>query len=507
VIPGWFVILAGLATILPYLLVPVIPGTDYPNDLARLAILGAAPGAAIRQSFVPHWALMPDLGLDLVYMALKSVASPACVLRLCLAGAMASMLSLIWLIQRDLFGRPSFAAALAIPCMGGLPVVLGFTNFVMSSALVLLGVWLWLRWRENLSWPRVLALAAVSALTWLCHVAGYALLMAFLGCGQFWLFARRPSLASLFRNAASLAVITLPGLVLFGFAERETVPLVNVAWRSYAIRGLFAPTMVTGDPSDLLIWLGMVVIIGVILAKGRWFVAPPARLSLAVLAFIIAALPWSVGAATDVGTRLVTPFFLLCLAASRATPPAGAIGRHVMMGVLGLIIAWRDLTFVALAREEARTVSAFREAARSIPQGATLFQATDKWRDAHCKRASVPQLPVGQHAHLAAYATIDRGVWEPLIFTAKGKQPIRSVRDFAPGELHPVPPPGVNNLPGQTTGIAPDGDEIPAGFPERFGYLLVVGRGCTANPIPSLLSPLRDGPGFSLYRIKATQHP
>jgi hypothetical protein len=283
VIPGWFVILAGLATILPYLLVGVIPGTDYPNDLARLAILGAAPGAAIRQSFVPHWALMPDLGLDLVYMALKSVASPACVLRLCLAGAMASMLSLIWLIQRDLFGRPSFAAALAIPCMGGLPVVLGFTNFVMSSALVLLGVWLWLRWRENLSWPRVLALAAVSALTWLCHVAGYALLMAFLGCGQFWLFARRPSLASLFRNAASLAVITLPGLVLFGFAERETVPMVNVAWRSYAIRGLFAPTMVTGDPSDLLIWLGMVVIIGVILAKGRWFVAPPARLSLAVL--------------------------------------------------------------------------------------------------------------------------------------------------------------------------------------------------------------------------------
>ena len=503
VMPGVFVLLAGIATILPYLLVPVIPGTDYPNDLARLAVLGALPGAAIRSSFVPHWALMPDLGLDLVYMALKSVVSPDGVLRLCLAGAMASMLTLVWLIQRDLFGTPSAAAGLAIPCLGrACRWCWGFTNFVMSSALVLLGAWLWLRWRENLSWPRVLALAALSAVTWVCHVAGYALLMAFLGCGQFWLFARRPSLAGACRNALTLAVIILPGLVLQACAERETVSVIAMHWRSYAVRGLFAPTMATGNPSDLVIWLAMVVVIGVILVKGRWHVAPPARLALVLLGVVITALPWSVGAATDVGTRLVTPFVVLCFAVSRVTPPFGAVGGYLVMGMLSLIIGWRDFTFLAVAREEARTVSAFREAARSIPQGATLFQATDKWRDAECRRATTPLLPIGLNAHLAAYATIDRAVWEPLIFSAKGKQPIRSDRDFARGELRPMPPPGLNNLPGQNTGVAADGDEVLEGFPQRYDYLLVVSRGCTANPIPSLLVTLGNGPGFSLYRIK-----
>jgi hypothetical protein len=501
-VPGLFLVLAGAATILPYLLVPVIPGTDYPNDLARLAVLGAPEGAAIRQSFAPHWALMPDLGLDLVYMALKSVVSPDGVLRLCLAGSMASMLALIWLIQRELCGAPNFAAALAIPCLGGLPAVMGFINFLMSGALVLLGMWLWLRWRERLSWPRVLALAVVTAVTWLCHIAGYALLMAFLGCGQFWLFARRPGWRPLVRSSVALAAMTCPGMVLFAFAERETVPATSVSWRSYEVRGLFAPTMATGTPSDLLIWLGVVVIVGFILVKGRWQVAPPARLALIVLAVLVAGLPWSVGAATDVGTRLVTPFVLMCLAASRVTLPFGAAGGYAVMGLLGLIIAWRDVAFVSLAREEARTVSAFRLAARGIEEGATLFQATDKWRGPDCKRADLPLLPVGLNTHLAAYATIDRAVWEPLIFSAQGKQPIRSTRDFARGELHPVAPPGLNDLPGQNTGMPADGDFVPVGFPERFGYFLLVGRGCKANPMPGILLPMHDDPSFSLYRIK-----
>jgi len=164
--------------------------------------------------------------------------------------------------------------------------------------------------------------------------------------------------------------------------------------------------------------------------------------------------------------------------------------------------ARRDAALADVALRDARSVSAFRAAAQRIPQGATLLQATDTWRAADCSRAKFPFSAIGPATHLAAYATIDRAVWEPFIFAARGKQPIESTRPFARGELRSLAPPGLNDLPYPGAAkMATDGDEVPQGWPQRFDYLLVTGRGCTKNPMPGFLAPMADGPGFSLYRI------
>jgi hypothetical protein len=216
----------------------------------------------------------------------------------------------------------------------------------------------------------------------------------------------------------------------------------------------------------------------------------------------IAALPWGVGAATDVGSRLICPVMLLLLAVSRITPPFGAGGGPAMLAMLAVLIAGRDAALADVALRDARSVSAFRAAAQRIPQGATLLQATDTWRAADCSRARFPLSAIGPATHLAAYATIDRAVWEPFIFAARGKQPIESTRPFARGELPSLAPPGLNDLPYPGAAkTAPDGDEVPQGWPQRFDYLLVTGRGCTKNPMPGFLAPMEVGPGFSLYRI------
>ncbi len=499
--PTLFLVAGGLAVVLPYAFIPVIPGVDFPNDLARLAVLGAAPDAPIRLAFQPHWALMPDLGLETVYMALRLVASPDLVLRACMVGSMAALLALVFATQRLLFGPVSHAAALAPLCVAGQPMVLGFANFEMSCPLILLGAWLWLAWREDLRWWRLLTLVAVSAAAWLCHFAGYALLMVFLACGQAWMTFRRPTMATMAGKAAALFAIALPGVVMSALAEHETVSVRTVKFGLLQLRGLFAPVMTTGTASDLLLWLGLIVLIVLILVRGKWFIAPAARASLLVIAIMVAALPWQLGAATEVGVRLATPAMMLLLAASRITFPFGVAGARIGFAVLALLIVQRDHALIAQARSEGLSVVSFRQAVARMPVGASLMAATDKWRDATCRLASAPLWGITAKTNMAAYATIDRGAWEPFLFAAQGKQPIRSAKAFARGELPAMPPPALADLPGVVAAGPSDKDQVPPGFPAQYDYLLIIGRDCRQNPIPALLSPIGDGPGFSLFKI------
>jgi hypothetical protein len=129
--------------------------------------------------------------------------------------------------------------------------------------------------------------------------------------------------------------------------------------------------------------------------------------------------------------------------------------------------------------------------------------ATDEWRLADCTRGGMMS-PLGPNSHLAAYATIDRGVWEPFIFAAKGKQPIRSVNASFPGELPALAPPPLDSVVSLARGGSPADAAVPKFWPRRFGYLLVIGRGCTANPMPELLRPMANGPGFALFSLEQT---
>lgn len=514
--PYVFLVAGGMAVLLPYLLVPVIPGSDYANHLARLAVLGAPAGSAIRGSFAPHWALMPDLGLDLAYMALKPVASADTVLRLCLVGALACMMISAAGIQRILFKTPSLALALVPMCGAGLPVVMGYVNFVMGCVIALIGMWACLAWREKLSAARMTTLATIGAVAWLCHIAGYAILMVFVGCTLVWPDVRARRLLGLVRSAGATGVIAMPGLIMSALAEHETVS-THLQYGLYALRGLIAPVQTTGQPSDYLIWAGVVAIAASILRYGTWQVAEPARSGTLALVAIVALMPWRIGSAFDVGARLATPAMIVLLATSRITPPiipsSRVLGARLMMAAIALLIAERDLALVTLARSEAQSVKAFRAAVQKMPAGATVMSVRDVWQQADCTRASVPLSAVSPNSHLAAYATIDKGAWNPFIFAAQGMQPIRSVVPFARGELPASGPPDMERIvphAGSHTGYTAattENDLVPASWPAHFDYLLVVGRGCHANPIPALLKPQAEGPGFTLFSVLKPARP
>lgn len=507
-LPDILMILGGLAVCLPYLLLPVIPGTDYPNHLARLAVLGAAPESPILRNFAPHWVLIPDLGIDLVYMVLKPLASPEAALRLCLVGSLLLTLLAFRGMQRVLFGRTTAAALLAPLFVAGLPVQMGYINFVMSSALVMTGAWLCLAWRDHFSTARVFGLACLAGLVWLCHFAGFAALMIFLPCVLLRAHARGFRPVPLLRAGLICAIIALPGLVMTILAEPETGH-TEVEYGIVSLRSLIAPVMSTGRPFDYLVWLGSIMILVALLRFGTWRVAPPARAGVLVLLLVAACLPWRLGIANfDVGSRLIVLAWLLFLAASRIDLPPRPPGRILIIAACLALIVQRDRVIIGLSAHEDAVVNAFRAAAQKMPEGATLMQATDVWRAADCTRASSALSSMGPQTHLAAYATRDRGVWEPLIFAASGKQPIRSLRDFAPASLRALVPPALDRL----VPLSPDGrappdtaapaERLPPGWPEKYDFLLVTGRGCTKNPDPLVLIERASGPGFLLYQLR-----
>jgi hypothetical protein len=281
----------------------------------------------------------------------------------------------------------------------------------------------------------------------------------------------------------------------------------QIRYGLFDLRSLLAPAMTTGTPSDYVLAAALLAILGISFGFGRWRVAAPARAGVLVLSVAVVALPWQVGAATDVGSRLVGPVLMLVIAASWIAPPFGVLGARLMMALVAMLIAERDVLFLGQANSEARVVAAFRAADQVLPLHSMLMVATDEWRQEDCSRGPGAFSAIGPNTHLAAYATIDRGVWEPFIFAAKGKQPIRSVNVDFPGELASITPPALDRLLELARTGAPADTAVPHGWPNRFGYLLVIGRGCTANPMPSLLKPEAAGPGFTLFSIVPASSP
>ena len=70
----WALALLCLILLVPLTLVDVPPLLDYPNHLARAVVLASAETDPILSSmYTPRWAIIPDLGIDLVLPPLLHV--------------------------------------------------------------------------------------------------------------------------------------------------------------------------------------------------------------------------------------------------------------------------------------------------------------------------------------------------------------------------------------------------------------------------------------------------
>lgn len=142
----WFLILIAVLMSVPFWWPTIPPLTDLFGHIGRYSIqLNLATSPSLQQWYGFDWALVGNLGVDLLVMVIAPVIGlePAVKL-IIMAIPVISTIGVFW-ISREVHGRVSPVAFMALPFIYGHPFMFGFVNFALAMGLTLNAFALWLR--------------------------------------------------------------------------------------------------------------------------------------------------------------------------------------------------------------------------------------------------------------------------------------------------------------------------------------------------------------------------
>ena len=173
-------VLAGLVLLsaLPVLIADIAPLTDLPGHMGRYRVqLELAESEALQRFFRFEWALIGNLGIDLLVIPLSKVFGLEGAVKLIVTAIPPLTVWGFLLVAREVHGRIPPTAFFALPFAYGYPFMFGFVNFALAMALAFLafGFWLHLARLERLR-LRAALFVPISGLIWLCHTFGWGTL-------------------------------------------------------------------------------------------------------------------------------------------------------------------------------------------------------------------------------------------------------------------------------------------------------------------------------------------
>ena len=168
----------GLVTILPLLLVDFPPLVDLYGHLGRYAVQTELDTRPALQPFYSYeWRLIGNLGADILIEVLHPVLGLEPSVRVVVILTQLLGAAGLLLISREVHGRVSPFAVMAIPLLYGYPFNYGFLNYALSMALAMLAFVVWLRLhRAERDLAARLWLGVAGATIWVAHTYGWAFL-------------------------------------------------------------------------------------------------------------------------------------------------------------------------------------------------------------------------------------------------------------------------------------------------------------------------------------------
>ncbi|CAN5206814.1 hypothetical protein BH09PSE3_BH09PSE3_02240 [soil metagenome] len=178
------VIMLTLIAVIPLLWPTIPPLVDLPGHMGRYRVQLDGDGSAVRHFYNFHWALIGNLGVDLLIIPMAKIFGLELGVKLIVMAIPAlTVAGLLW-IAREVHGRIPPTAMFALPLAYGHPFLFGFVNFALSMAFALLGFALWLRLgRLGHQRLRAGAFLLIAPLIWVTHTFGWGMLcvLAFSG--------------------------------------------------------------------------------------------------------------------------------------------------------------------------------------------------------------------------------------------------------------------------------------------------------------------------------------
>lgn len=166
-----------LLSALPLLGPEIPPLVDLPGHLGRYRVqLDLAGSPALQRFFAFDWALIGNLGIDLLVVPLTPLLGLEGAVRLVVTAIPPlTVAGFLW-TAREVHGRIPPTALWALPLAYGYPFQYGFINFALSMALVFVALGLWLHLaRRGRTGLRAALFVPIVLMLWVTHVYGWAL--------------------------------------------------------------------------------------------------------------------------------------------------------------------------------------------------------------------------------------------------------------------------------------------------------------------------------------------
>lgn len=382
-------------SVAPLMYEPVPPLFDYPNHLGRMFML-AKPSAF----YEPRWAFLPNLAMDATVAVLGHVMPIEVASRVFLALTIALLaggaLALYYQVHGHLTAWPYVVFLFAYNRI----FLWGFVNYVFGVGLALLGLSLWLRFRDDLTVYRIVAFHTMSVAIFLAHLEAF---------GVFALCLATLELSSRGRSRHLCVVVSSVALPMVIFAATaHHLGRYDIQWGS-AFTKVVALAGIFRSYEPLLDWT-IAAILGAVVARlalrGRFHVSRALRWPVVSLAAFYVVTPQFIF--NSEMTRLSLSLALLVIIASHLewsprtnTLAAGVVIILTLLKTATVIHAWDSV-------EPSRT--AYVELLDRVPNGARLFTVVFHDRE--------PWSPLPEALdHLSSLA-VRRGVFVPTIFVS-----------------------------------------------------------------------------------------
>ena len=497
-------LLVWLIASLPVLLVKYAPYNDLPSHLARFEILQRLEDPFYSAYWISNWAPLPNLGADLLILGFALVTPTVLAMKFGLVVIVAIFGSGFARLHEAWSGHRSLYALLGYPLAYGMPLTMGFLNYVMGIGLTLWTIAIHLRLREAPLSRYALAVVPLAAVTALTHMVAFAQLMLILGLLEFGGINvdRRVSLRNVpWARLASLAV--LPTILLLITPKGKSGNLVYeenyLARKIEWFRGAFQ-TGLAGV--DKLFFFGLIAALVLLAISGlRW--TRSVKILLVSLLVLYMATPYALHTMYHLDTR--QPWVVITLALALVTPMTvpsvstslGHSQRRAGKAVIGLLGILFLVRTGALVRSHVRRSAALErlgsEVFAKIPEGSLLFTSHGgyiSWS---------PNLWEPPLIHAASLALFSSRVYPNTIFAILGQQPLAVRPEFSilqevPSFKEPrFPARGIHQYQILRSGLPPEWRSKPA-------YVFFVGEGEEALPGPGATLVAHEGM-WGLYRL------
>ena len=483
---------AGLAAILfavvavPVLACDMLPLVDYPNHLARMAILAKLPHApALQQFYVAHWRPIPDLAMDLLVPPLLSF------LPLDWAGKSFVLLAFLLLaggtlaLHRVLFARWSAWPCLAFLVLYDRPLLWGYLNFLFGLGLGFCAL------------AASIALGARGALlrlvvgTLFAFAIYFAHLMAFGIYAVLWLgvaaspLPDRDEIAAWLERMATAVLPLLLPLIVMALTGAGGAGEIHFSrpWRKIDL--LFSVFDLYSRPFDIVCFLALVTAIAWAYAQRSLALAPLMRLPLALLTLAYLVMPSQFLSASGLDRRMPLALALTLFGGSAWVATRPRLEQGLLLAAACMLLLRTGLvTSNWLASD--RDYRAYAAALDGIEIGSRLAVA------APADAVNVVATPL---LHLPALAAARRDAFVPTLFADPAQQPLAFTPEYRALAAASSPDLlwqsffGGTSFPAARQALA------------AYDYIVFVGTGPFVVVDPTM-TPVFRAPRFQLYRLK-----